>query len=80
MFTILIAILNIYSFILLVRVLMTWIPNLPYENPIVKFLFQITEPILQPIREALPKQTGVDFSPIVVFIAIMIITRVLTGF
>ena len=77
MFNILIYILNIYSFILLARVLMTWIPNLDYSNPIVKFLFQATEPVLKPIRNALPQTGGIDFSPIVVFILISVITRML---
>lgn len=77
MFNILIYILNIYSFILLARVLMTWIPNLDYNNPIVKFLFQATEPVLKPIRNALPQSGGIDFSPIVVFILISVITRML---
>lgn len=77
MFNILIYILNIYSFILLARVLMTWIPNLDYSNPIVKFLFQATEPVLKPIRNALPQTGGIDFSPIIVFILISVITRML---
>ncbi len=77
MFNILIYLLNIYSFILLARVLMTWIPNLDYSNPIVKFLFQATEPVLKPIRDALPQSGGIDFSPIVVFVLISVITRML---
>ncbi|MEM9953832.1 MAG: YggT family protein [Chloroflexota bacterium] len=69
--------LQIYSFILLARVLMTWIPNLDYNNPIVKFLIQATEPVLQPVRNMLPQNSGLDFSPIVVFLAITLISRVL---
>ncbi|MEO1288477.1 MAG: YggT family protein [Chloroflexota bacterium] len=69
--------LQIYSFILLARVLMTWIPNLDYNNPIVKFLIQATEPVLQPVRNMLPQNSGLDFSPIVVFLAITLISSVL---
>ena len=71
--------LQIYSFILLARVLMTWLPNLDYSNPIVRFLYQITEPILKPIRDALPPMQGIDFSPIVVFVGIMILQRVIVS-
>ena len=46
--------LQVYQFILLARVLMTWIPNLDSNNPIARFLFQVTEPVLAPIRNALP--------------------------
>ena len=47
--------LQVYQFILLARVLMTWIPNLDYNNPIARFLIQATEPVLAPIRNALPR-------------------------
>lgn len=79
MFNILIIILRIYSFILLARVIMTWIPNLDFKNPIVQFLLQATEPVLKPIRQALPQTGGMDFSPLVVFLAITVISRVLAG-
>lgn len=74
---ILIYALQIYSFILLARVLMTWLPNLDYNNPIVKFLHQATEPVLKPIRQVLPPIQGLDFSPIVVFIGISVLTNIL---
>lgn len=80
MFIILFYILRIYGFILLARVLMTWIPNLDYSNPIVKFLIQVTEPVLKPIRNVLPQTGGIDFSPIVVFIAISILAQMLLSF
>ena len=53
--------LQIYSFIVLARVLMTWLPNLDYSNPIVRFLYQATEPVLKPIRDRLPPMQGMDF-------------------
>jgi YggT family protein len=76
---ILVLLLKVYSFILLARVLMTWLPNLDYSNPIVRFLHQVTEPVLKPIREVLPPMQGIDLSPLVVFVAITIITRILIG-
>jgi YggT family protein len=76
---ILVLLLNVYSFILLARVLMTWLPNLDYSNPIVRFLYQATEPVLKPIREVLPPMQGIDLSPLVVFVAITIITSILGG-
>lgn len=79
MFSILITILQIYSFILLARVIMTWIPNLDLNNPIVQFLLQVTEPVLKPIRQALPQSGGMDFSPIIVFLIINVLSRVLAG-
>lgn len=69
--------LQIYSFIILARVLLTWLPNLDYENPIVRFLYQATEPVLKPIRDALPPMQGMDLSPIVVFVGIFILQRII---
>lgn len=70
-------ILRLYSFIILARVIMTWIPNLDYKNPIVEFLLQVTEPVLKPIRQALPQSGGFDFSPIVVLLTISVLSRIL---
>jgi YggT family protein len=70
--------LQIYSFVMLARVLMTWLgPNLDYTNPIVRFLFQATEPVLKPIREKLPPMQGIDLSPLVVFLGIMVLSRII---
>ncbi|MGJ3238498.1 MAG: YggT family protein [Anaerolineae bacterium] len=77
MFTILIIILNIYSFILLARVIMTWIPNVDPTHPIANALLQATEPVLKPIREALPQTGGIDFSPLIVLVLISVISRML---
>lgn len=79
MFSILIIILQVYSFILLARVIMTWIPNLDMNSPIVQFLLQVTEPVLKPIRQALPQAGGIDFSPLIVFLIISVISRLLAN-
>lgn len=70
-------VLMIFQFILLARVLMTWIPNLDYSNPIVRFLYNVTEPVLEPIRRLIPNQSGVDFSPLIVFLIIFVLLQVL---
>lgn len=69
--------LQIYSFILVARALMTWIPNLDYSNPIVRFLINITEPVLRPVRQMLPANSGMDFSPLIVLVGLMLIRMVL---
>ncbi len=66
---------DLYSFILLARVLISWVQIDPY-NPIVRLLYQLTEPLLAPIRRLLPQTGMMDFSPIVAFIAIMVIERI----
>ena len=59
---------NLLQIIILVRVIMSWIPHNPH-NQWTRLLYQVTEPILQPIRNILPGQSmGFDFSPVVVFL------------
>jgi YggT family protein len=77
--TILLWVLQIYWLIMLARVLMTWLPNLDYSNPIVRFLYQATEPVLKPVRDALPPMQGFDFSAIVVFVGIFILRMVVAS-
>lgn len=73
---ILLLVLNVYEIILLARVLMSWFRPDPY-NPIVRFLYNVTEPVLAPIREALPSTGGIDFSPLVAFLLLFALQRVI---
>ena len=64
---------------LLARVLLSWFrvgPDNPFY-PVVAILFQLTEPILAPIRRLLPRFGMMDFSPIVAFFLLQIVQRVL---
>jgi YggT family protein len=52
--------------------------NADYDNPIVRFLYSATEPVLEPVRRRLPLFAGgFDLSPIVVWIAIIFLQRFL---
>jgi YggT family protein len=62
--------LGIYKWIVIARVLISWVNADPY-NPIVRFLYNATEPVLYRVRRMLPLYAGgFDFSPIVVFLGI----------
>ena len=64
-------VLNIFMWIIIIRALISWVNPDPY-NPIVQFLYKVTEPILFPIRKALPMSgMGIDLSPIIVFLIII---------
>ena len=59
-----------YWWILLGRVVISWVNADPY-NPIVRFLYFATEPVLAKVRRMLPVYTGgFDLSPLVVWIAV----------
>jgi YggT family protein len=64
-------ILQIYSWIIIARVVISWVNADPY-NPIGRAIYNVTEPVLYRIRRTIPVFAGgIDFSPIVVFIGIM---------
>jgi len=63
------SIFEIYSWLLIGRVIISWVNPDPY-NPIVQFLIRITEPVLEPIRNAIPSFGGIDLSVIVAWLAI----------
>ena len=71
------ALLQIYSLILLARVLLSWFPNVDPNSPIVRFLYEATEHILQPIRRSLPRTGGIDFSPLIVLVGIQVLHSLL---
>ena len=59
-----------YMWIIIARAVISWVNPDPY-NPIVRFLYSVTEPVLYRVRRALPIYAGgIDFSPIIVFVAI----------
>ena len=53
-----------------VRALLSWIPNMRPDHPIVRFLNDITEPILQPFRRVIPMVGMMDLSPLVAMIVL----------
>jgi YggT family protein len=62
--------LQLYFWILIARVVISWVNADPY-NPIVRAIVSITEPVLYRIRRTLPVYVGgIDFSPIVVMLGI----------
>ncbi len=60
----------------LARVVLSWVSTSP-TNPLVVIVYQITEPILAPIRRVLPKMGMLDLSPMVAMLLIIAIQRLL---
>lgn len=69
----------LYSLVILVYILTSWV-RLPYSvtlNRIQRFLYDVCEPYLRLFRRVLPSAGGLDFSPIIAFIALGAIDRFL---
>lgn len=63
--------LSIYMWVIIIRAVISWVSPDPY-NPIVRFLHAATDPVLYRVRRALPVSFGgIDFSPIIVIVAIV---------
>lgn len=62
--------LEIYSLILLVRVLLSWFPNMDWSNPVLTTVSSITDPYLNAFRGLIPPIGGLDLSAIVAFLAL----------
>ena len=59
---------NLIYYAILARVLLSWLPNIP-RNHFSIFIYQITEPLLSPIRNLIPiNYSRIDFSPIILLI------------
>jgi YggT family protein len=71
-------VLRLFQLILLVRVLLSFFPDIDRNNPIVQFLYDVTEPVLQPIRQLLPPSGMVDWSPLVVFLGIFVLMQIIS--
>ncbi len=64
-------VLQIYMWIIIARAILSWVSPDPY-NPIVRFIHNITEPVLYQVRKRIPVMMGgIDFSPIIVLLAIL---------
>jgi YggT family protein len=74
----LLIILQLYSYVLLARALISWIPNLDPYHPAVQFLYTITEPVLEPIRKLVPPLGGmIDISMIIAFFGLIVLEQLL---
>lgn len=66
------GLLTIYKYILLASVVISWVNADPY-NPIVNFIYRVTEPVLRRVRRYMPDTGMIDLSPLVLFALIYLV-------
>ncbi len=66
---------TVLDWLIIIRILLSWFPNIDPYNPLVMLLRQITDPILEPARRIIPPLGMIDFSPIVVLLVLDLIIR-----
>lgn len=72
----LILVIQVFLVIVLIRVVFSFVSPFP-TNPVSRLAWQITEPVLAPIRRLLPPMSGLDLSPMVVWIAALVLIQLL---
>ena len=74
---ILCTILNVYFYVLLARIILSWATMFwspPSSiSPVVRAIYDVTEPVLGPVRRVLPPLSGFDLSPLLVFIVLPLV-------
>ena len=82
---IVLIVLDLYVWLLIASAILSWLiafnvvnTRNQFVSAIAEFLYRITEPVLGPIRRALPSLGGLDISPIVLILIIMFLQRVIT--
>lgn len=68
---------QIYLFLIIVRVLLTWFPNIDWLSPPFSLLSQLTDPYLNLFRSIIPPLGGIDLSPILAILLLQILGSVL---
>jgi YggT family protein len=75
-------VINIYTMIVVIAALITWVNPDPY-NPIVRILYGLTQPAFRIARKILPRPLAnlrIDISPIIVLVALTLVDSLATGF
>ena len=67
---------DLYSLVVFAAVILSWM-RLDRRNPLVTMVRGLTEPVLAPIRSVMPQMGGLDFSPMVLLIALQILRGLL---
>jgi YggT family protein len=73
---------TIFYVLLWARIILSFVRPDPYHptwGPIVRAIYDLTEPVLAPIRRLLPPMAGLDFSPLIVFLVARLLQSVVLG-
>ena len=74
---VLVKTLQIYTLVLIVRVLLSWFPNLDWSNPFLAAICSISDPFLNVFRGLIPPIGGLDLSAIVAFLSLQLLQGLL---
>lgn len=67
---------EVYMALMMARIILSWIKHNPHQ-PIIKFVYETTEPVLGFFRRVIPPIGAIDISPIVAFLALGLVKSIL---
>lgn len=76
--SLLLTILNIYSFVLFGRAIMSWFDP-TFSSTIGRILYDVTEPVIAPVRQVIPPIAGLDLSIMVTIFLVIILQRLIAS-
>ncbi|MBC7076107.1 MAG: YggT family protein [Syntrophomonadaceae bacterium] len=65
---------DVLVWLIIGRCILSFIRHDPY-NPVIKFIYDVTEPVMAPFRRLIPAAGGIDFSPIIAVLAVTLVQR-----
>jgi YggT family protein len=74
----LVLLITLFQGLIFLRAILSWFASNGTSNPLTDALKRITDPVLQPIQEALPATGGIDLSPLIALLGLELIKRFLT--
>lgn len=69
---------DVYRWILIARILLSWVKHDPY-HPIIRFIYQVTDPVLDPLSRVIPPIGMIDISPIIAFFILEMVRKLVLG-
>ena len=72
------TLIDLYALIILIRVVLSWLP-VDRDQAWARFIVDVTEPLVGPIRRILPPFGGLDFSPLVAMLLLQLLRNFLVG-
>ncbi|NLN87646.1 MAG: YggT family protein [Syntrophomonadaceae bacterium] len=70
---------EVLVWLVIIRCILSFVRHNPYQ-PLIRFVYDVTEPIMTPFRRLIPAAGGIDFSPIVVVLVLSLLQSVVIRF
>lgn len=70
---------RLLNLLIIIRIIISWIPGVGIDHPAVRVVYQLTSPILDPIRRLMPATGGLDLSPLVAIMLLYLVRNLLVG-